>query len=151
MTKKFWCPAGARDEVTMCRALALPTEAAIEAITREMTPHELTEWTNGKVADEESPITEDDVDNMFNWSVGAGQVETGNNKTPSVALEVKMAMTQNPDFLRWCDYTLDAKLGPRPDNNKEAALGGNTARATGQQGGGYNLPPELTQECTRFQ
>ena len=47
--------------------------------------------------------------------------------------------------MKWCEYTLDAKLGPRPGNNTETAPGGNTARAPGQQGGGYNLPPELTQ------
>eukprot|EP00956_Cyclotella_meneghiniana_P039260 scaffold168387_cov46-Cyclotella_meneghiniana.AAC.1 len=71
----------------MCRALALPTDAAIEAITRDMTPYEFAEWMNGKVADEASPITEDDAETSFNWSLRAGQVKTGNNKTPSVALE----------------------------------------------------------------
>ena len=109
--KKFWCPTGTRDKENLCRALALPMDLAIVAMKRDVTPCELTDYANGKVADQGSPITEEDVENVNDWALGAGQVETGNNKTPSVAMELKMAMTQHPDFLGWCEHTLDAKLG----------------------------------------
>jgi uncharacterized membrane protein YgcG len=100
-------------EVLLPRLMALPAEVAMWCMDKPRSAREVFVHINELLAKEGSPLEGAHVCLIKTWLMAAGQKEAGAGKNSAVALDAKLALSDDEAFYQWQETMLNSRLGQR--------------------------------------